>query len=113
MVRAQLFPERTRGLFTVLIEGCWPKRRILEIYLNIAESATALWRRSRRATLSSAKARPLEPRRCRRSGRRAAESGAPFRGGASRYVQQRRDWILGRAGARRSEMLDEIDAYPR
>src|SRR4029077_8113348 len=23
--------------FTVLIEGCWPKRRILEIYLNIAE----------------------------------------------------------------------------
>jgi membrane peptidoglycan carboxypeptidase len=31
----------------------------------------------------------------------------------SRYIQQRRDWILGQMQALGgSEMLDEIDAYP-
>jgi len=31
------FRKALEAYFTVLIEGCWPKRRILEIYLNIAE----------------------------------------------------------------------------
>jgi len=35
------FRKGWRRGFTVLIEGCWPKRRILEVYLNIAEFATA------------------------------------------------------------------------
>ena len=31
------FRKALEAYFTVLIEACWPKRRILEIYLNIAE----------------------------------------------------------------------------
>ena len=31
------FRKALEAYFTVLIESCWPKRRILEIYLNIAE----------------------------------------------------------------------------
>src|SRR5450755_320706 len=31
------FRKGLEAYFTVLIESCWPKRRILEIYLNIAE----------------------------------------------------------------------------
>ena len=31
------FRKGLEAYFTMLIEGCWPKRRILEIYLNIAE----------------------------------------------------------------------------
>ena len=44
--------------FTVLIEGFWPKRRILEIYLNIADSATAPTAPKRRRSGSSTKAPP-------------------------------------------------------
>ena len=31
------FRKALEAYFTVLIETCWPKRRILEVYLNIAE----------------------------------------------------------------------------
>jgi monofunctional biosynthetic peptidoglycan transglycosylase len=37
--------------FTVLIETLWPKRRILEVYLNVAQFG--LWRRSRSAGVLS------------------------------------------------------------
>jgi monofunctional biosynthetic peptidoglycan transglycosylase len=108
------FRKGLEAYFTVLIEGCWPKRRILEIYLNIAEfghgtygaeAAAQRFFRKSAARLSRDDAAVL-----------AAVLPNPVRLSAaapSRYVQQRRDWILGQMQALGgSEMLDEIDAYP-
>ena len=108
------FRKGLEAYFTVLIEACWPKRRILEIYLNIAEfgygiygaeAAAQRFFHKSAAHLSRSDAAVL-----------AAVLPNPRRFSAavpSRYVQQRRDWILQQmqtlGGA---EMLDEIDAYP-
>jgi monofunctional glycosyltransferase len=100
--------------FTLLIEACWPKRRILETYLNIAEfgygiygaeaaaqryfhrSAASLTR-SDSAVLAAVLPNP-----------RVLSAAAP-----SAYVQRRRDWILGQMQALGGpEMLGDIDAYP-
>ena len=81
--------------FTVLIETLWPKERILEVYLNIAEfgrgvygveaAAQAFWHKSaKRLTRSEAATLAAvlpNPRRFR------ADAPSP-------YVQRRRDWIL-------------------
>jgi monofunctional biosynthetic peptidoglycan transglycosylase len=100
--------------FTVLIEACWPKRRILEIYLNIAEfgygtygaeAAAQRFFHEPAARLSRADAAVL-----------AAVLPNPEHwstAAPSRYVQQRRDWILNQMQALGGpEMLGEIDAYP-
>jgi len=100
--------------FTVLIESLWPKRRILEVYLNIAEfgfgtyGAEAAAQRyfhkpaSRLTRADAAALAAVLPNPERLS------AAAP-----SRYVQQRREWILGQMQALGGpEMLDEIDAYP-
>jgi monofunctional glycosyltransferase len=108
------FRKALEAYFTVLIEACWPKRRILEIYLNIAEfgygtygaeaaaerffhkSATRLTRGDA-ATLAAVLPSPKH-----------YSAAAP-----SRYVVQRRDWILNQMQALGGpEMLEEIDAYP-
>jgi monofunctional glycosyltransferase len=100
--------------FTVLIESFLPKRRILEIYLNIAEfgygtyGAEAAAQRffhkpAARLTRSDAAilaAVLLNPQRY--------SAAAP-----SRYILQRRDWILSQMQSLGGpEMLDDIDAYP-
>ena len=108
------FRKGLEAYFTLLIEGCWPKRRILEIYLNIAEfgygtygaeaaaqrffhKSAARLSRSDAAVLAAVLPNPVR-----------LSAAAP-----SRYVQQRREWILGQMQALGgSEMLDEIDAYP-
>jgi monofunctional biosynthetic peptidoglycan transglycosylase len=100
--------------FTLLIEGCWPKRRILEIYLNIAEfgygtygaeAAAQRFFHKPASRLSRADAAVL-----------AAVLPNPEHWSAAaptRYVQQRRDWILNQMQALGGpEMLGEIDAYP-
>jgi len=100
--------------FTVLIESCWPKRRILEMYLNIAEfgygtygaeAAAQRFFHKPAARLTRADAAVL-----------AAVLPNPRRFSAampSRYVQQRREWILGQMQALGGpDMLNEIDAYP-
>jgi monofunctional glycosyltransferase len=82
--------------FTVLIESFWPKERILEMYLNIAQfgdgiygveaAALRFWHKPA-LRLSSSDAALL-----------AAVLPNPLRMHAdrpSRYVLQRRDWILG------------------
>jgi monofunctional biosynthetic peptidoglycan transglycosylase len=82
--------------FTVLIEALWPKERILEMYLNVAQfgdgvygvqaAAQRFWHKSARQ-LSSSEAALL-----------AAVLPNPLRLHAerpSRYVLQRREWILG------------------
>jgi monofunctional glycosyltransferase len=108
------FRKAMEAYFTVLIESCWPKRRILEIYLNIAEFGTGTYgaeaaaqrffhrtaaklTRSDAALLAAVLPNP-----------QLLSAAAP-----SAYVLSRRDWILGQmqslGGA---EMLEEIDAYP-
>ncbi len=82
--------------FTVLIETLWPKERILEMYLNVAQfgdgvygvqaAAERFWHKPA-ARLSSAEAALL-----------AAVLPNPLRLHAERpsaYVLERRDWILG------------------
>jgi monofunctional biosynthetic peptidoglycan transglycosylase len=108
------FRKALEAYFTVLIEGLWPKRRILEIYLNIAEfgygiygaeAAAQRFFHEPAARLTRADAAVL-----------AAVLPSPERYSAaapSRFVQQRREWILGQMRALGGpEMLDEIDAYP-
>jgi monofunctional biosynthetic peptidoglycan transglycosylase len=81
--------------FTVLLEACWPKERILEVYLNVAEfgrgvygveAASRRFFRKSAASLSPYEAATLaavlpNPRRLR--------ADRP-----SRYVAERRDWIV-------------------
>jgi monofunctional glycosyltransferase len=82
--------------FTVLIEALWPKERILEMYLNVAQfgdgvygvqaAAQRFWHKSA-SRLTSAEAALL-----------AAVLPNPLRLHAERpsgYVLARRDWILG------------------
>jgi monofunctional biosynthetic peptidoglycan transglycosylase len=108
------FRKGLEAYFTVLIEGCWPKRRILEVYLNIAEfgygtygaeAAAQRFFHTSAARLSRSDAAVL-----------AAVLPSPEHFSAtapSRYVQQRRDWILGQMQALGGpDMLNEIDAYP-
>jgi monofunctional glycosyltransferase len=107
------FRKALEAYFTVLIEACWPKRRILEVYLNIAEfgygtygaeAAAQRFFHKSAARLSRSDAAVL-----------AAVLPSPEHFSAtapSRYVQQRREWILGQMQALGGpEMLDEIDAY--
>jgi monofunctional glycosyltransferase len=82
--------------FTVLIETLWPKERILEVYLNIAEfgrgvygvqAASEAYFQHPAASLTREEAAVL-----------AAVLPSPHRMHAerpSRYVLARRDWILG------------------
>jgi len=108
------FRKALEAYSTVLIESLWPKRRILEVYLNIAEfgpatygaeAAAQLFFHKPASALSRADAAVL-----------AAVLPSPEHYSAlapSRFVQQRREWILGQMQALGGpEMLGEIDAYP-
>jgi monofunctional biosynthetic peptidoglycan transglycosylase len=108
------FRKALEAYFTVLIEGCWPKRRILEIYLNIAEfgygtygaeAAAQRFFHKPASHLSRSDAAVL-----------AAVLPNPEHWSAAappRYVLERRDWILNQMQALGgAEMLSEIDAYP-
>jgi monofunctional biosynthetic peptidoglycan transglycosylase len=96
--------------FTVLIELMWPKERILEVYLNIAqfgrgvfgvEAASQKFFRKPAARLTRAEAATL-----------AAVLPNPIRMRAdrpSRYVESRRDWILGQmSGLGGREYLEAV-----
>jgi monofunctional glycosyltransferase len=100
--------------FTALIETLWPKRRILEVYLNIAEfgsgvfgvgAASEIYFGKRAARLSAPDAALLaavlpNPKRLRVA--------AP-----SRYVRSRQDWILGQMrGIGGVGLLYQIDPPP-
>ena len=108
------FRKGLEAYFTILIESLWPKRRILEVYLNIAEFGVGTYgaeaaaqrffhkpaSRLTRADAAALAAVLPNPERL--------SAAAP-----SHYVQQRREWILGQMQALGGpEMLDEIDAYP-
>jgi monofunctional biosynthetic peptidoglycan transglycosylase len=108
------FRKGLEAYFTVLIEGLWPKRRILEIYLNIAEFGYGTY------GAEAAAQRFFHKPASRLTRGDAAVLAAVLpnpqhysAAAPSRYVQQRREWILGQMQALGGpEMLDEIDAYP-
>ncbi|MGD0504170.1 MAG: monofunctional biosynthetic peptidoglycan transglycosylase [Steroidobacteraceae bacterium] len=108
------FRKALEAYFTVLIEGCWPKRRILEIYLNIAEFGYGTY------GAEAASQRFFHKSASRLSRSDAAVLAAvlpnPEHWSAAappRYVLERRDWILNQMQALGgAEMLGEIDAYP-
>jgi monofunctional biosynthetic peptidoglycan transglycosylase len=108
------FRKGLEAYFTLLIEACWPKRRILEIYLNAAEFGPGTYG-----------AEAAAQRFMHRSAAQLTRSDAallaavlpnPRRFSAampSAYIQRRRDAILVQMQALGgAEMLDEIDAYP-
>jgi monofunctional glycosyltransferase len=108
------FRKGLEAYFTLLIEACWPKRRILEIYLNIAEFGLGTYG----AEAAAQRFFHVPAAKLTRSDSAvlAAVLPSPERLSAavpSAYVQQRRDWILGQMQALGgAEMLSEIDAYP-
>src|SRR5271165_4414761 len=108
------FRKGLEAYFTLLMEACWPKRRILEIYLNAAEfgygtygaeAAAQRFFHVPAARLTRADAALL-----------AAVLPNPKLLSAalpSAYVQRRREAILVQMQALGgAEMLGEIDAYP-
>ena len=108
------FRKGLEAYFTVLIEALWPKRRILEIYLNIAEFGHGIYGAEAAAQRFFHKAASRLTRAD--AAVLAAVLPNPQRYSAaapSHYVQQRREWILGQMQALGGpEMLEEIDAYP-
>jgi len=100
--------------FTVLVEALWPKRRILEVYLNIAEFGYGTY--GAEAAAQRFFHRPASRLSRGDSAVLAAVLPNPERYSAaapSRYVQLRREWILSQMQAVGGpEMLDEVDAYP-
>lgn len=108
------FRKSLEAYFTILIEACLPKRRILEIYLNIAEFGYGTYG----AEAAAQRFFHKHASRLTRSDAAVLAAVLPnperlLAGAPSAYVQQRRDWILGQMQALGGpEMLDEIDAYP-
>ncbi len=108
------FRKGLEAYFTVLIEACWPKRRILEIYLNIAEFGLGVYG----AEAAAQRFFHTSAARLTRSDSAVLAAVLPnperlIAAAPSAYVQQRRDWILGQMQALGGpEMLSEIDAYP-
>lgn len=108
------FRKGLEAYFTVLIEAALPKRRILEIYLNIAEFGHGTY------GAEAAAQRFFHKPASRLTRDDAAVLAAVLpdpqhysASAPSRYVQQRREWILGQMQALGGpEMLNEIDAYP-
>jgi monofunctional glycosyltransferase len=108
------FRKALEAYYTVLIEAAWPKRRILEIYLNVAEFGVGTY--GAEAAAQRFFHKPASRLTRADAAVLAAVLPNPLRFSAaapSRYILQRRDWILGQMQALGGpEMLGEIDAYP-
>jgi monofunctional biosynthetic peptidoglycan transglycosylase len=97
--------------FTVLIEGLWPKERILEVYLNIAQFGRGVY--GVEAAAQGFFHKPAARLTRAESATLAAVLPNPIRMHAERpsaYVYQRRDWIMGQmSGLGGREYLEEIE----
>jgi monofunctional biosynthetic peptidoglycan transglycosylase len=108
------FRKGLEAYFTLLIEACWPKRRILEIYLNAAEFGHGTYG----AEAAAQRFFHVSAARLTRSDAALLAAVLPnpklFSAAMpSAYMQRRRDEILVQMQALGGgEMLDEIDAYP-
>jgi monofunctional glycosyltransferase len=108
------FRKGLEAYFTLLIESLWPKRRILEVYLNIAEFGYGTYGAEAAAQRFFHKpAARLTRGDCAVLAAVLPNPERLFAAAPSRYVQQRREWILGQMQALGgTEMLGDIDAYP-
>jgi monofunctional glycosyltransferase len=82
--------------FTVLIEACWPKERILEMYLNVAQFGDGIY--GVQAAARRFWHKPAQRLSSQEAALLAAVLPNPLRYHAdrpSRWLLQRRDWILG------------------
>jgi len=108
------FRKGLEAYFTILIEAMCPKRRILELYLNIAEFGSGTY--GAEAAAQRFFHKPAAQLTRTDAATLAAVLPSPERYSAvapGRFVQQRREWILGQMQALGGpEMLNEIDAYP-
>jgi monofunctional biosynthetic peptidoglycan transglycosylase len=101
--------------FTLLIEWCWPKERILEMYLNIAQFGPGIYGVQAAAQQYFHK----DARRLNRveSAELAAVLPSPLKmhvNTPSRYLLERREWILGQmSNLGGPAYLDELDAANR
>jgi monofunctional glycosyltransferase len=87
--------------FTVLIETLWPKTRILEVYLNIAEFGRGVY--GAEAAAQALFGKPADQLTADEAARLAAVLPSPRRWSAREpgpYVRSRADWILGQMGQR-------------
>ena len=97
--------------YTVLIEAMWPKTRILEVYVNVAEFGDGIY--GAQAAARSYWDKDASALTAEQSARLAAVLPAPRRYSAVRpgpYVQRRAAWIqrqMRQLGGR--EHLDELD----
>jgi monofunctional biosynthetic peptidoglycan transglycosylase len=101
--------------YTVLIEALWPKERILEVYLNIAEFGPGLY--GVEAAARHYFKKPAAALSANEAARLAAVLPSPRRWSVNRpgpYVQKRANWILGQMGygPRRTTPEDEPPLPP-
>ena len=108
------FRKGLEAYFTVLIEALWPKRRILEIYLNMAEFGKGIYGAEAAAQYFFHKSAARLSRGDAAVLAAVLPNPVHFSAAApSRYVEQRREWILKQMQALGGpEMLEDIDAYP-
>jgi monofunctional biosynthetic peptidoglycan transglycosylase len=102
---------------TLLIEWLWPKERILEVYLNIAEFGRGIY--GVEAASQRYFGRPARRLNRQQAALLAAVLPSPRRyrvEAPSRFVQSRRDWILrqmaGLGGTSYLDALDNAQAEP-
>ena len=107
------FRKALEAYFTILIEGFWPKRRILEIYLNIAEFGYDTY--GAEAAAERFFHRPASRLTRTDAATLAAVLPSPERYSVatpSRYVLHRRDWILGQMQALGGPEIVDRDRTP-
>lgn len=105
-----LWPSRSwvrKGLevtFTLLLEGLWPKDRILEVYLNIAEFGPGIYGvEAASQTYFHKPAADMTPTECARLAAVLPNPRKWHPDHPGPYVQSRVDWILGQLGYRPKE----------
>jgi monofunctional glycosyltransferase len=95
------FRKGVEAGFTVLIETLWPKPRILEVYLNIAEFGEGIY--GAEAAAQAFFGKPAAQLSADEAARLAAVLPSPRRWSAREpgpYVRSRADWILAQMGQR-------------
>jgi len=105
------FRKGLEACITLLIEWLWPKERILEVYLNVAEFGRGVY--GVEAAAQHYYNRPARRLNREQAAMLAAVLPNPGRyrvESPSRYVQSRRDWILRQmAGLGGTAYLDALD----
>lgn len=107
------FRKGVEAVFTVQIETCWSKRRILEMYLNVAEFGPGIF--GVEAAARHFYGRPASSLNRAQAARLAAVLPSPKRFSASKpspYVQKRATWIQRQMGQLGTASLQAVPRVP-